>query len=60
MPGWAGKTTANATSYYALPKAARDYVDYIEKFLGVPVDYVGVGPSRDNMLKRGKAAMANN
>lgn len=59
MPGWPGKTTANATSYYDLPKAARDYIDYIEKFLGVPIEYVGVGPSRDNMLKRGKATIAN-
>lgn len=57
MPGWAGKTTVNATAYYDLPKAARDYVDYIEQFLGVPVEYIGVGPSRDNMLKRGKAAI---
>jgi len=59
MPGWPGKSAANATSYYALPKAARDYIDYIEEFLGVPVEYVGVGPSRDNMLKRGKAAIAS-
>lgn len=57
MPGWVGKTTADAVSYYDLPKAARDYIDYVENCLAVPVEYVGVGPSRDNMLKRGKAAI---
>ncbi|EXL95638.1 adenylosuccinate synthetase [Fusarium odoratissimum NRRL 54006] len=36
MPGWQ-KPTTNARTYYDLPRAARDYVEYIEKFVGVKV-----------------------
>lgn len=36
MPGWQ-KPTTNAKTYYDLPKAARDYIEYIEKFVGVKV-----------------------
>ncbi|KAF8474890.1 Adenylosuccinate synthetase [Kalaharituber pfeilii] len=57
FPGWVGMSTTNATSYYDLPKFARDYVEFIEESIGIPIEYVGVGPARENMLKRGKAAL---
>lgn len=60
FPGWAGKSTANATSYYDLPLNAREYIKFVEDFMGIPVEYVGVGPARENMLRRGKAAAAKN
>ncbi|KAI1180237.1 Adenylosuccinate synthetase [Nemania sp. FL0916] len=51
MPGWQ-KPTTNARSYYELPKAARDYVEYIEKFVGVKIKYIGTGPDREAMIQR--------
>ena len=35
-----------------LPKAAKDYVIYIEKAIGCPIKYVSVGPERDSMIIR--------
>jgi adenylosuccinate synthase len=51
MPGWQTPTT-NAKSYYDLPKKARDYVEYIEKFVGVKIKYIGTGPEREAMIQR--------
>ena len=39
-----------------LPEAARNYIRFIEDFVGVPVSLVGVGPGREQMVKRGSAA----
>lgn len=35
-----------------LPKAAKDYVIYIEKAIGCPIKYVSVGPERDSIIIR--------
>jgi adenylosuccinate synthase len=35
-----------------LPRAARDYVRWIEAALGVPVDLLGVGPGRDATIEQ--------
>ncbi|CAH0049338.1 unnamed protein product [Clonostachys solani] len=51
MPGWQTATT-NAKTYYDLPKKARDYVEYIEKFVGVKIKYIGTGPDREAMIQR--------
>lgn len=51
MPGWQ-KPTTNARTYDDLPKEARDYVEYIEKFVGVKIKYIGTGPDRDAMIQR--------
>jgi adenylosuccinate synthase len=51
MPGWQ-KPTTNARTYYDLPQAARNYVEYIEKFVGVKIKYIGTGPDREAMIKR--------
>ncbi|KAH7313423.1 adenylosuccinate synthetase [Stachybotrys elegans] len=51
MPGWQTPTT-NAKTYYDLPKKARDYVEYIEKFVGVKIKYIGTGPEREAMVQR--------
>ena len=37
-----------------LPKAAKDYVIYIEKAIGCPIKYVSVGPERDSMIIKPK------
>jgi len=36
FPGWK-KSTYGVKSYYNLPSKARQYIDFIEKFVGVPV-----------------------
>ncbi|KAM5353289.1 hypothetical protein ACJZ2D_016811 [Fusarium nematophilum] len=51
MPGWK-KPTTNARTYFDLPKAARDYVEYIENFVGVKIKYIGTGPDREAMIQR--------
>ena len=35
-----------------LPKAAKDYVIYIEKAIGCPIKYISVGPERDSIIIR--------
>ncbi|OWY44095.1 glycoside hydrolase [Alternaria alternata] len=51
LPGWK-KPTTGVTSYYDLPVQARNYIEYIEKFVGVKVKWIGVGPARDHMISR--------
>jgi adenylosuccinate synthase len=36
-----------------LPQAARDYLHFIEEFVRVPVSLVGVGPGREQIVRRG-------
>jgi adenylosuccinate synthase len=45
MPGWL-KTTVAARSWDDLPFNAREYIKFIESFVGVPVSYISVGPER--------------
>jgi adenylosuccinate synthase len=49
LPGW-HEDISNARSVEDLPQAARDYLAFIEDFLGVPVTMIGVGPARDQMI----------
>ncbi|QYT04439.1 Adenylosuccinate synthetase [Trichoderma simmonsii] len=51
MPGW-NKPTTNARTYADLPKEAQDYIEYIEKFIGVKVKWIGTGPDREAMITR--------
>lgn len=51
LPGWK-KPTTGAKSFYDLPVQARQYIEYIEKFVGVPIKWIGVGPARDHMISR--------
>lgn len=37
-----------------LPQAARDYLKFIEDFIGVPINLVGVGPGREQIVRRGE------
>ena len=51
LPGW--KTSIAAARHWdQLPTACQAYVEYIEKFLGVPVRWIGVGPGRADMVTR--------
>ncbi|KAL7930813.1 Adenylosuccinate synthetase [Trichoderma chlorosporum] len=51
MPGWQ-KPTTNVKTFEDLPKEARDYVEYIENFVGVRIKWIGTGPDREAMIKR--------
>ncbi|KAM0810990.1 putative Adenylosuccinate synthetase [Seiridium cardinale] len=47
--GW-NTSIADARSYYDLPKAAREYVEFIEEHVGVKVKWIGVGPDRGTYI----------
>ncbi|KAA8893680.1 Adenylosuccinate synthetase [Sphaerosporella brunnea] len=51
FPGWSTPTTG-LTDWSQLPQEAKVYINFIETFIGVQVDYIGVGPGREHMLKR--------
>ena len=44
------RTSAGAAAESDLPAAARDYLDYIADFVGVPITLVGVGPGREQVI----------
>src|SRR3954469_219286 len=48
LPGWSEDITECRTES-DLPEAAREYLEYIADFIGVPVTLVGVGPGRDQI-----------
>lgn len=51
MPGW--KTSTSKTRQWSeLPKEARDYVEYIEKFVQCKIKWIGTGPDREDMIVR--------
>ena len=51
VPGWS-EPTAGATSYAALPKKAKAYLQRLEELAEVPIDIVSTGPSRDAVIMR--------
>ncbi len=55
MDGWCCDISS-ARSWEELPREARAYVQRIEEAVGCPIDYVSVGPERDSIILRGRAA----
>lgn len=51
FPGWQSKTTG-ANRWEDLPKNAQDYVEFIEREVGIPIKYIGTGPRREDMVVR--------
>ncbi|KAK8865849.1 adenylosuccinate synthetase [Kwoniella newhampshirensis] len=49
LPGWK-KDISASTTHEDLPDNAKSYIKFIEDFLGVKIQYVGVGPGRDQNL----------
>jgi adenylosuccinate synthase len=49
LPGWS-QDLSTVTSRDRLPDSARKYVDFLEKYLGVPVQIVSVGPGREQTM----------
>lgn len=50
LPGWNTAITG-CRSFDDLPANAKAYVKFIEDFIGVPVQWVGVGPAREDTLQ---------
>ena len=51
LPGWGGDISG-CRSFDELPKAAQDYVLYIEKSIGCPIANISVGAARDAIIRR--------
>jgi adenylosuccinate synthase len=51
VPGWQ-EDISGVRSWDDLPKAAQNYILFIEKISGIPVSYISVGPERDQTIKR--------
>lgn len=51
LPGWEEDITA-ARTRDDLPSAAREYVERVEEWVGVPVTLIGVGPGREQAIVR--------
>jgi adenylosuccinate synthase len=49
LPGWMQPTT-QARSFEDLPDTAQAYVRWVERFVGVPVSMVSVGPARSEII----------
>ena len=49
LPGWT-ESTVGAKSLDDLPQNARDYIQYLEKIVEVPVDIVSTGPDREETI----------
>lgn len=51
LPGWK-EEIRGITSYEELPENCRNYIEFIEKELGVPVKMISNGPKREEIIKR--------
>ena len=51
MPGWQTDVSGCRT-FDELPKAAQDYILYIEKNIGCPITNISVGAARDEIIRR--------
>jgi len=53
LPGWKCDIRG-IRNYDDLPKACRDYVEFVEKEIGYPITMVSNGPGRDDIIYRKK------
>jgi adenylosuccinate synthase len=51
LPGWK-VDISGVTEFLDLPKEARQYIEFIEDRIGVPIKWVSVGPERSQLLTR--------
>jgi adenylosuccinate synthase len=56
LPGW-NEDLTGVKSPDELPSSLHSYIDFIEKYIGVPVSVVSVGPDRTQTLMRKKVAV---
>jgi len=53
MPGWQ-TDIGGAKEWDELPRGCRDYVERVGELIGVPIDLIGTGPRRDQLVTRGR------
>jgi len=58
LPGWS-EDVSEARSESELPTAAREYLQFMAEFVGVPVVLIGVGPGRDDVIWTGASENTN-
>ncbi|OAL36989.1 adenylosuccinate synthase [Fonsecaea nubica] len=51
FPGWMTQTTG-CKRFEDLPERAREYIEFIETEVGVPIKWIGTGPRREDMCIR--------
>ena len=44
------RTSASAGPESDLPQAAREYLEFVAEFVGVPIVLIGVGPGREQVI----------
>ncbi|HVW17966.1 MAG TPA: adenylosuccinate synthase [Solirubrobacteraceae bacterium] len=49
LPGWR-EDIGECRTEADLPQAAREYLDFVAEFVGVPVALIGVGPGREQVI----------
>jgi len=52
LPGWP-EDIGDCRTFESLPKEARMYVEFIEEKVGIPITLIGVGPEREQAIRRG-------
>jgi len=58
LPGWSEDIT-ECRSESDLPQTAREYLDYVADFTGVPIALIGVGPGREQVIWTGTPSLAS-
>jgi adenylosuccinate synthase len=51
LPGW-NSDISGIRKFDDLPKEARQYIEYVEETIGIPVTMIGVGPAREAIVLR--------
>jgi len=51
MKGWT-EDISKAKKFKELPKACQEYITTIEELLDTPINFIGVGARRDEMIYR--------
>ncbi len=51
LRGWQ-RSTKGLTSYEQLPKEAREYIEFIETSIGIPIRLIGTGQGREDVIVR--------
>ncbi|KAI0707989.1 Adenylosuccinate synthetase [Earliella scabrosa] len=51
LPGWK-QSIASAKTIDDLPENCKKYIAFIEQYLDVPIEWIGVGPGRESMVKK--------
>ncbi|WP_343153614.1 adenylosuccinate synthase [Buchnera aphidicola (Mindarus keteleerifoliae)] len=49
LPGW-NESTAGITNFKFLPILAKKYINRIQELIGIPIDIISTGPSRDETI----------